>query len=147
MRRPGRQARPAADGSARVGGLAQPAWRPRRLDLLPYFFVAPICLLLLAISFYPSAGACTSATGPRTDAGALTRLAGDAIFLQGLWRTLRWDLVVVLGQLAIALPIALFLNRRFRGRGVVRAAVLIRVASSRLSTDIVVPPSRSARSA
>jgi multiple sugar transport system permease protein len=32
---------------------------------------------------------------------------------------------VVLTQLAIALPIALFLNLRFRGRGVVRAAVVV----------------------
>ena len=38
------------------------------------------------------------------------RLAGDPIFLQGLWRTLRWDVVVVPGELAMRLPIALFLN-------------------------------------
>ena len=122
MRRSGRQARPAADGSARVGGLAQPAWRPRRLDLLPYLFVAPIGLLLLAISFYPSLYAIRLAL---TDASLLrlarakfiglenvARAGGRPIFLHGLWRTLRWDVVVVLGQLAIALPIALFLNRR-----------------------------------
>jgi multiple sugar transport system permease protein len=97
--------------------------------------VAPICLLLLAICFYPSLYAVRLAL---TDASLLrlqrmrftglqnvVRLAGDPIFLQGLWRTLRWDVVVVLGQLALALPIALFLNRRFRGRGVVRAAVLV----------------------
>jgi multiple sugar transport system permease protein len=109
--------------------------RPRRPDLLPYLFVAPIGLLLLAICFYPSLYAVRLAL---TDASLLRlqrmqftglqnviRLAGDTVFLQGLWRTLRWDVVVVLGQLAVALPIALFLNRRFRGRGVVRAAVLV----------------------
>ena len=55
----------------------------------------------------------------------LARLAGDTIFLQGLWRTLRWDLVVVLASSRSRCPIALFLNRRFRGRGVVRAAVMV----------------------
>ena len=53
------------------------------------------------------------------------RLAGDPIFLQGLWRTLRWDIAVVFIELAIALPIALFLNLKFRGRGIVRAAVVV----------------------
>jgi multiple sugar transport system permease protein len=109
--------------------------RARRPDLLPYLFVAPIGLLLLAICFYPSLYAVRLAL---TDASLLrlqrmqftglqnvTRLLGDTVFLQGLWRTLRWDLVVVLAQLLVALPIALFLNRRFRGRGVVRAAVLV----------------------
>jgi len=100
--------------------------RARRPDLLPYLFVAPIGLLLLAICFYPSLYAVRLAL---TDASLLrlqrmqftglqnvTRLLGDTVFLQGLWRTLRWDLVVVLAQLLVALPIALFLNRRFRGR-------------------------------
>jgi multiple sugar transport system permease protein len=109
--------------------------RSRRPDLLPYLFVAPIGLLLLAICFYPSLYAVRLAL---TDASLLRlqrmqftglqnvmRLASDTVFLQGLWRTLRWDVVVVLAQLAVALPIALFLNRRFRGRGVVRAAVLV----------------------
>lgn len=109
--------------------------RARRADLLPYLFVAPIGLLLLAICFYPSLYAVRLAL---TDASLLrlqrmqftglqnvTRLLGDTVFLQGLWRTLRWDVVVVLAQFLVALPIALFLNRRFRGRGVVRAAVLV----------------------
>jgi len=106
-----------------------------RVDLLPYAFIAPISLLLLAISVYPSLYAIRLAL---TDASLLrlarakfigvqnlVRMAGDQIFLDGLWRTLRWDLAVVLTQLAIALPIALFLNLNFRGRGVVRAAVVV----------------------
>jgi multiple sugar transport system permease protein len=113
----------------------QPLGRRHRVDLLPYTFIAPISLLLLAISLYPSLYAVQLAF---TDASLLRlaqakfiglhnllRLASDQIFLQGLWRTLRWDVAVVLTQLAIALPIALFLNLNFRGRGVVRAAVVI----------------------
>jgi multiple sugar transport system permease protein len=107
----------------------------RRLDLLPYAFIAPIGLLLLAVSLYPTLYAVRLAL---TDASLLrpaqakfvglqnaVRMAGDPVFLHGLWRTVRWDVAVVLTQLAIALPIALFLNLRFRGRGVVRAAVVV----------------------
>ena len=112
-----------------------PVRRRRRVDLLPYAFIAPIGLLLLAISLYPSLYAIRLAL---TDASLLrlaqakfigfqnlVRMASDQVFIQGLWRTVRWDLAVVLTQLAIALPIALFLNLNFRGRGVVRAAVVI----------------------
>lgn len=107
----------------------------RRADLLPYGFIAPIGLLLLAVSVYPMlyglwlAG--TNATLLRFNQASfdpgrnLLRLVHDTVFLSGLWRTLRWVLAVVLSELAIALPIALFLNQRFFGRGVVRAAVLV----------------------
>lgn len=102
---------------------------------MPYAFVAPIGLLLLSISFYPSLYALwfsmtdasllrlaqTSFTGLRN----VLRLANDTIFLWGLWRTLRWDLVVVFSQLAIAMPVALFLNQRFWGRGLTRVAVVV----------------------
>ena len=107
----------------------------RRIDLFPYLLVAPIALLLTAISFYPALDAVWLAM---TDANLLRlaraqftgfdnflRLIDDPIFLQGLWRTLRWDVAVVFIELAIALPIALFLNLKFRGRGIVRAAVVV----------------------
>jgi multiple sugar transport system permease protein len=102
---------------------------------LPYALIAPIALLLLAISVYPSLYAIWLAT---TDAsllrlaraqfigvGNFVRLAGDPIFLDSLWRTLRWDVAVVGSELLIALPIALFLNLAFRGRGFVRVAMMI----------------------
>jgi multiple sugar transport system permease protein len=117
-----------------------PALRARlkhrpRLDLLPYAFVAPIALLLAAVSFYPSLYAVWLATTNATllrlararfiGLDNFTRALGDPVFLDGLWRTLRWDLVVVFGELAIALPVALLLNQTFRGRGLVRAAMLV----------------------
>jgi len=117
---------------------ANPDLRPRRrrrANLLPYALIGPIALLLLAISVYPSLYAIWLAM---TDASLLrlaraqfigidnfTRLAGDAIFLDSLWRTLRWDVAVVSSELLIALPIALFLNLTFRGRGFVRVAMMI----------------------
>jgi multiple sugar transport system permease protein len=109
--------------------------RRRRGTLLPYAFVAPIGVLLLAISFYPSlyalwlsftnASLLRLAQASFTGLRNATHLANDTIFLQGLWRTLRWDVVVVGAELAIALPVALFLNQVFWGRMVVRAAVVV----------------------
>jgi multiple sugar transport system permease protein len=109
--------------------------RRRRIDPLPYLLVAPIALLLLAISVYPALYAIWLAG---TDASLLrlaraqfiginnfVRMIDDTVFLEGLWRTLRWDLAVVLSELAIALPVALLLNTAFRGRGFVRAAMMV----------------------
>ena len=111
------------------------ARRRRRFDWLPYLLIAPIALLLLAITVYPTLYAFYLAM---TDAsllrlaraqfiglGNFIRMADDTVFLDGLWRTLRWDVAVVSLELAIALPIALFLNQSFRGRGIVRSAVMV----------------------
>jgi multiple sugar transport system permease protein len=108
---------------------------PRRFDTLPYALVAPILLLVLAVSIYPAFFAVWLAT---TDANLLrlarakfiglqnfARMLDDDIFLAGLWRTLRWDVVVVGAEMALAVPMALFLNLRFRFRGLVRAAVVV----------------------
>ncbi len=123
-------------------GQSQPKTAPgalresrRRFDPFPYLLIAPIFLLLIAISFYPLLYAVYLAM---TDASMLrlaraqfiglanfVRLINDEIFLAGLWKTLRWDMAVVLLELAIALPIALFLDLKFKGRGFVRAAVVI----------------------
>src|SRR5262245_49232430 len=99
---------------------ARPARRKRKLDLLPYALIAPIGLLLLAITVYPTfeavrlamtnASLLRLARAQFTGLQNFTRMMGDPIFLDGLWRTLRWDLAVVGLELCIALPIALFLN-------------------------------------
>lgn len=109
--------------------------RRRRRDLLPYALIAPIGLLLLAITVYPTIEAVrlamTDATLLRLAKAKFTglqnfvRMMDDQTFLDGLWRTLRWDAAVVSLELAIGLPIALFLNQTFRGRGLVRAAVMV----------------------
>src|SRR5215212_2597624 len=107
----------------------------RRIDLLPYALIAPIGLLLLAIAVYPTFEAVrlamTDATLLRLARAQFTglqnfiRMLDDQTFLDGLWRTLRWDAAVVSLELAIALPVALFLNQTVRGRGFVRAAMMV----------------------
>ena len=112
-----------------------PRRRRRRVDYLPYALIAPIGVLLMAVTVYPTIQAVWLAM---TDASLLklarakfiglqnfVRMMGDGVFLDGLWRTLRWDIAVVGLELVIALPIALFLSLQFRGRGFVRAAVMV----------------------
>src|SRR3546814_19062261 len=80
----------------------------------------PIGLLLLGVTFYPTGYAVWLAL---TDASLISLdraqfiglqnfldLFQDGVFLDSLWRTVRWDVVVVGAGLVIALPVALFLN-------------------------------------
>jgi multiple sugar transport system permease protein len=109
--------------------------RKKRFDAFPYLLLTPIALLLLFVIVYPLYEAVRLAL---TDASLLNlarakfigllnfeRLLNDGIFMDGIWRTIRWVLAVVLIELMLALPIALFLNREFYGRGFLRAAVMV----------------------
>lgn len=104
-------------------------------SLLPYLLIAPIGILLLAITVYPALEAVRLAM---TDASLLKlakakfiglqnfqRMLDDPTFIDGLWRTLRWDMVVISIEMLIGIPLALFLNKNFYGRGFVRAAMMV----------------------
>lgn len=108
----------------------------QRFDLFPYLLVAPAVLLVAVMTVYPAIFAIRLSLMDidllRFTRGAefiglqnYTNAFQDDIFLAGLWRTLRWVVVVAGSQMLLALPIALFLNSRFLGRAIVRAAVLI----------------------
>ena len=110
--------------------------RRRRIDPLPYLLIAPIALLLLAISVYPTLYAIWLAM---TDASLLRLARAQFIGLGNFVAHGRRHRSSSTGcgarcagtsrscciELAIALPIALFLNLSFRGRGFVRAAVMV----------------------
>lgn len=115
--------------------MTTPKRRRKRLDLLPYLMLAPIALLLLFVIVFPLFEAVRLAL---TDASLLNlarakfiglknfqRLLSDTIFIDSIWRTLRWVVAVVVLEISLALPIALFLNRDFVGRGFMRAAVMV----------------------
>jgi multiple sugar transport system permease protein len=123
----------SAQSSAQPG-VAVARRRPR-LDLLPYLLVAPAVLLVLSVAVYPALFAMQLST---TDANLLklasqsnigsrnyVKTFSDAILQGAALGTLRWVSVVATAQLAVSLPIALFLNINFRGRGLVRAAIVV----------------------
>lgn len=115
---------------------AAPARRRRRhFDALPYLLLAPIGLLLVGVIVYPLFEAVRLAM---TDASLLNpararftglqnfiRLWSDPTFLNGTWRTLRWVAAVVIAEIVLAVPIALFLHREFVGRSFLRTAVMV----------------------
>ncbi len=106
-----------------------------RIDLLPYLLVAPAILIVALVALYPAlyalAISTTDANLLRLDSskaiglGNYAKAWDDEIFTVSLWQTLRWVIVNAGGQLLLALPVALFLNTAFRGRGLVRAAILV----------------------
>ena len=110
--------------------------RRKRIDFFPYLLVAPAVLLMAVMTIYPAVTAFRLSlmdidllsfnNGAKfIGLGNYTKAFQDPIFIGSLWRTVRWVVVVAGSQMAIALPVALFLNLSFRGRGFVRAAVLI----------------------
>lgn len=108
----------------------------RRIDFFPYLLVAPAVILVAIMTVYPAIFAIRLSLmdidllkftrgGDFIGLGNYRAAFQDEIFVNGLWRTLRWVVLVAGSQMLIALPIALFLNSRFFGRALVRAAVLI----------------------
>jgi multiple sugar transport system permease protein len=106
-----------------------------RIDLLPYLLVAPAILIVALVTIYPALYAVgistTDANLLRLEASRAIGLANygkawsDEIFIDALWHTLRWVIVNAGGQMLLALPVALYLNTAFRGRGLVRASILV----------------------
>ena len=126
-------------GSARVGG-RQPraasyslAARDRRFG---YGLVAPAVIVLLAITAFPLVYNIWNSfhhadylfpTTFGTFAGVdnYKELFTAGLFVPSLYRTLGFTAVSVFVELVVGLALALALNRRFRGRALVRAAILI----------------------
>jgi multiple sugar transport system permease protein len=102
---------------------------------LGYLLVAPAVVVLLALTAYPllynvwNSVHHVDLTDP-SDRGFLglrnyQTLLTDREFLGSLVRTLAFAVVSVVVQMVAGMVVALVLHRRFRGRGWVRAAVLI----------------------
>jgi ABC-type sugar transport system permease subunit len=117
-RRAGRHSREAAD---------------RRLG---YALVAPVVILLLAVTAYPLvynlwnsfhavnlsvAGSSHKFVGLHN----YTKMFGSSEWVGALERTAAFTAVSVFLETVAALGLALMLNRRFRGRGFLRAAILV----------------------
>ena len=60
-----------------------------------------------------------------TGAENYAQLLDDPLFMASLWRTLVWTVAVVIGSLALSVPIALILNDDFIGRGVARVIIML----------------------
>lgn len=97
--------------------------------------VAPVLLVLLAITAYPLVNNLWNSfhqviltkpgETPWVGIDNYTRLLGDPDFTDSLTRTLVYTVISVVLQIGLGVVVALVLHHEFRGRGFVRAAVLI----------------------
>jgi ABC-type sugar transport system permease subunit len=129
---------PALGSPNRAGGRRRPpaSGRAKADRRLGYLMVAPAVILLLAVTAYPLAynvwnsfhsENLSVATGQGGFVGGdnYTKLFQSSEWLHALLRTLAFAGVSVALETVVALGLALMLHRRFRGRGLLRVAILI----------------------
>ena len=98
-----------------------------------YYMVLPSLLIILIVAFWPILysvwlslhDATIIAIGPFVGLANYVEMFQNPDFLEGLTNTLIFTVVSVALEFVIGLAIALAINRAFRGRGLVRAAVLV----------------------
>jgi ABC-type sugar transport system permease subunit len=108
--------------------------RPWRQLIGPVLLIVPMLASLLAVSLYPVLRTIWTAftnTSLETQGSNFTGLANvrrlqhDSLFWQAWRQTLEFTAVTTLTETLLGLVIALALYKTFRGRGLVRAAVLV----------------------
>ncbi|AHY47051.1 ABC-type sugar transport systems permease component [Rubrobacter radiotolerans] len=121
----------SSGGKKRGGVLREEFGNPERRTA--YLMILPTLLIILAIALFPVIYAfllsVTSST--ITSVGSFVGVQNyvdmfqNPAFREGLWNTVIFTVVAVFFEFIIGLAIALAINRAFRGRGLVRAAVLV----------------------
>ena len=107
----------------------------QKINIWPYLLVAPALIIVVAIVFVPLVKAVIMSfqsydlRRPHEIAfiglGNYMELFQDPQFWNALWRTLVWVAAGVGFQFVFGFILALLLNQKFRGRGLVRAVSLI----------------------
>ena len=100
---------------------------------LAYYMVLPALLIILAIAFFPImysvllsvTDSTVTSFGSFVGAENYVEMFQNEDFLEGLKNTVIFTVASVALEFVIGLGIALAINRAFRGRGLVRAAVLV----------------------
>jgi multiple sugar transport system permease protein len=113
---------------------------------VPLFMIVPSLLLAVAIIGWPIIDLAFTSTQEVSRFGRLTGFAGaenftnvfaDPLFWSSLWRTAIWTVCVVVGTLAISMPVAMILNDDFYGRGLARVIIMLPWAISLTMTAVV----------
>jgi len=98
-----------------------------------YYMVLPSLLIIVVVAFFPIlygivlslTDSTAAAFGSFVGVENYVEMFQDPDFLEGLSNTLIFTLVSVTLEFILGLGIALAINRAFRGRGLVRAAILV----------------------
>lgn len=107
----------------------------KKMNIWPYLLIAPAVLIIIAVVLFPALNAVLMSFQSYdlrrpSDIGfvGLTNyidVLQDKLFWASLWRTILWVVFGVGFQFVFGFILANFLNKSFRGRGVVRAVSLI----------------------
>jgi multiple sugar transport system permease protein len=100
---------------------------------LPYYMVLPSLLIILAVAVYPIAvslyysffNSNLNQVGSFVGLGNYVQMFQNPDFLAGFRNTIIFTVASVAIEFLLGLAIALAVNRAFRGRGLVRAAILV----------------------
>ncbi len=126
--------------------------RPDRADRnvsaprAPWLLIVPSLALALFIISYPIFNIIwqslhdVSRFGQIRDFSGLQNFLnvfGDPVFLSALKNTIIWTVCVVVGTVAISVPVALVLNQDFYGRGIARTIVMLPWSVSLTMTAVV----------
>jgi len=108
--------------------------------------IVPSLLMAMVIIGYPIIDLAWTSTQEVSRFGKLTGFVGwenfaevfaDPLFWASLWRTAIWTFFVVVGTLAISLPVAIILNDEFYGRGLARVIIMLPWSLSLTMTAVV----------
>ena len=105
--------------------------RNRREWLLPALFIAPALAVLLFLSIYPLIYSITISLQQETSSGVVwtlgnfTRLFSDNFFLIAMVHTFVYAVAALGCEFLLGLGLALLLNSRMGGRGLLRASLLV----------------------
>jgi trehalose/maltose transport system permease protein len=122
----------ASPETKRRGGLLREEFgTPERRTA--YYMVLPALLIILVVAFFPILQAINlslrqatvAVTGPFVGLENYVEMFQNPDFLEGFMNTIIFTAGSVFFEFLIGLVIALAINRAFRGRGLVRAAVLV----------------------
>jgi trehalose/maltose transport system permease protein len=132
-------ARPPAPAAV-AEGAAVPASRGRKRSLeatnarFAYLMLVPSLLCLALVAFYPMVNTILTSFTDSTFGQSTTNFVGlknyatlvqDRTFLSSIGVSVRFTVITVVFEFLLGLIIALVVNSAFRGRGAVRAAMLI----------------------
>jgi multiple sugar transport system permease protein len=99
--------------------------------LLPYLFLAPAVMVLLALSIYPFLYSVSVSLQTNTPEGVrwglanFQRLLSDNFFQTAMAHSFVYALVALSCEFILGLSLALLLNSKIRGRGIFRATLLV----------------------
>ncbi|MCB0064342.1 MAG: sugar ABC transporter permease, partial [Caldilineaceae bacterium] len=109
--------------------------RARREERLAYYFLLPSLIVVIGVAFYPLASTVyatffdarlgSSRAWEFVGLANYTRLLGSSQWWEAVWATVKFTIASVFFELVLGLGIAIVVNSKFPGRGIMRTAMLV----------------------